>query len=545
MHTSGLILDVYDDVGGDQLKSFFPTREDIPGFVKQAQALSGADRNQLPDDAFALVLVNGDEKLRKYACIDEGNTALSVLYFIKNAHKLPDEAREVVAGNLKIASGWYGLDVPEELEKEAVGVVRSLGRNARGATGAILGAGKGVLGGLAGAATAPISAAQAIVNPLGYVAKNPVNAAMTAMTLPGMARSAKQGVQQNLQKLHAGERAAGTMGGMSAFTPHGVHEMTKTFSANLEYLKLSAAFKNADVAGTNLMPISKDAKDGESHSPAHTIKKTSTVGRLVQGHRGEQSVFPEVADAVSGKAPVKAPQHMNPVVEVTGKEPHKEETEKKAQRFALPSYGRYPLDNYGQVKQAAAYFEEYGRLMPPVDRHEFCVNLTKRAEALMIPVSDTVRKYGSEKYASAHELEAALDTRRQLLQQDDITLLDKIASAAPTLMPDDFAYILEAFDQSRGLHNVYDSHVMDPYYSTYGFEKKAEDQDDWSDIIGNYQITAHELKACALNQWLRLQKQFGIEFADEFKKDPIAIYKSMPVEQKKLIIRIATENAPA
>lgn len=490
MHTSGLILDVYDDVGGAQLKSFFPTRDDIPGFVKQAHALSGTDRDQLPDDAFALVLLNNGEKLRKYACIDEGNTALSVIYFLKNAHKLPDEARVVAAENLKTASGWYGLDVPEELEKEAAGILR------RGAT---------------------------------------------ALGLASTATNTKKSIDENMAKVHAGERMAGTQGGMSAMGS-GVEHLA---SANLQHLKFAMAFKGAETSGTCLMPVSKDTKSSTDSSPTQTIKKTSTVGRLVGGHRGEQGTMPEVSELVSGKAPVKAPQHMNPVVEVTGKEPHKEETEKKAQHFALPSYGRYPLINYWQVKQAAAYFEEYGRRMPPVDRHEFCVNLTKRAEALMIPVSDTVRKYGSEKYASAHELEAALDTRRQLLQQDDVTLLNKIASAAPALMPDEFVSILEAFDQARGLHNSYDSHVMDPYYSTYGFEKKAEDQDDWSDIIGNYQITARDLKMCALNQWTRLQKQFGIEFADEFKKDPVAIYKSMPVEQKKLIIRIATENAPA
>jgi hypothetical protein len=85
---------------------------------------------------------------------------------------------------------------------------------------------------------------------------------------------------------------------------------------------------------------------------------------------------------------------------------------------------------------------------------------------------------------------------------------------------------------------------MDPYYSTFGFQKVAEESDEWSDVVGNYQITAKELKTFALAQWMRLQKQFGLEFAEEFRKDPIAIYKSLPVDQKKLIIRLATENAP-
>jgi hypothetical protein len=40
------------------------------------------------------------------------------------------------------------------------------------------------------------------------------------------------------------------------------------------------------------------------------------------------------------------------------------------------------------------------------------------------------------------------------------------------------------------------------------------------------------------------KKIFGLEFAEEFHKDPITIYKSLPVEQKRLIIRLAQDNAP-
>ena len=508
MHTSGLILDVYDDVGGEQLKSFFPTREEVPDFVKSAHAITGADRDLLPDDAFALVLINGEEKLRKYACIDEGNTALSVVYFLKNAHKLPNEARRVAAENLKIASGWYELDIPEELEKEAL-----VGMVAR------------------------------------HVAKNPVGSAVTAITAPAQYRGVKGAIDKNLKEVGEAERMGGVRAGMAARGGDVSQAFEKENSAklaasNLQRLKFAAAFKAADVTGTNLMVQSSDDKDGKDTNPAATIKKTSSTGHLLPGHRGHQDVPPEVAPAVAGKNPTSAPQHMNPVVEVTGKEPKKEESEKKASRFALPSFGRYPLDTYGQVKQASAYFEEYGRRMPPVDRHEFCVNLVKRAEALLIPVSDTVKKYGSEKFASAYEIEAALDTRRQLLDREDIVVLDKLASAMPSMDPSTFSNVLGAFDESRGLHRHYDSHVMDPFYSTFGFEKKAEDEETWSDVVGNYNITAHELKTFAGSQWMRLKKQFGHDFADEFRKDPIGIYKSLPVEQKKLIIRLATENSP-
>lgn len=116
MQTSGLVLDVYDDFNGGVLRSIFPTPAEIPDLVKQAEALDPTDRAKLPDSVYALVLQNGEQQLRKYACTDPGNTVLSVLYFTKNAHKLPAEAQKTAASNLLTACGWYGL---EEFAKQA------------------------------------------------------------------------------------------------------------------------------------------------------------------------------------------------------------------------------------------------------------------------------------------------------------------------------------------------------------------------------------------------------------------------------------------
>jgi len=66
------------------------------------------------------VLLNDGESTRKYECIDKGNTELNVVYLIKHGHKLPEEAQKVAAANLVTACGWYGIEVPEELEKMAL-----------------------------------------------------------------------------------------------------------------------------------------------------------------------------------------------------------------------------------------------------------------------------------------------------------------------------------------------------------------------------------------------------------------------------------------
>lgn len=445
MQTSGLILDVYDDVNGDVLRTMFPDRGSIPGFVKQASSLDPDTRSRLPDDVFALVLINDGEKLRKYACVDEGNTALSVTYFVKNAHKLPVEARVRTAENLKVACGWYGLDVPEELEKEA-----------------------SLLQGMAQ-----------------RIAKKPVQSAMTAMTAVPLYKGTKQSIRTGVNQ------AVGTQHAINAS----------------RYGKFASA-KEAELAGTTDMPHSVDTK--QKPLPAKTtIKKTA---------------------------------HMNPYVHVTAKEASAPQYTTRQGKYAL--WGEYPINDYKQVKTAASYFEEYGHMFQPEERREYCVNLVKQASAFGVPMPDSVRKYGSDGYAPLAEREMALDTRRLKVAHDRsaLDILDKIASASTTVPPGDYLALLSEFDRSEGLHTKYDrGGVMDPYFSTYGFEKSASEE-SFRDEPGGRLVTGEGLRAlCSDREWLK--GTFGDDFVSEYFSDPVGIYKSMPVEQKQLLADRAAKLA--
>ncbi len=112
---SGLVLDVFDDPSGEVMRQIFPTLEAVPETIKTSMPLTSVDRSKLPDDVFALVLHNDGAVLRKYACIDQGNTCLNIEYFLKTAHKLPTVAQQKTAENLLVACGWYGIDPPESL----------------------------------------------------------------------------------------------------------------------------------------------------------------------------------------------------------------------------------------------------------------------------------------------------------------------------------------------------------------------------------------------------------------------------------------------
>lgn len=163
---SGLVFDVYDDPTGEILRSVFPTQGSLPDLVKEAYAVTKEVRDKLPDEAFALVLVDGDVEMKKFATVDPGNTALSVEYFLQTGHKLPVEAQKVAAQNLVAACELFDIEPPEELQKVAILDValasalgaRKAGKAGKGKGEGALRGGGGYLGGaLAGGALGSLS----------------------------------------------------------------------------------------------------------------------------------------------------------------------------------------------------------------------------------------------------------------------------------------------------------------------------------------------------------------------------------------------------
>lgn len=438
---SGLILDVHDDVGGEIIRSMFPTQDAIPEVIKTAHALTADERQSLPDDVFALVMVNDEHRMRKFACHDPGNTALSVLYFLKTAHKLPEEARVVAAENLKIACSWYDLDVPKEIDE------------------------------------------------LVLMKEAGIGTALTLMQLPGQVQNTSQNIKSNMAHINQAER-----GGNMVVT--------------MDQMK----GKHAEVTGTSDMPLS-----------APSVKEVKKM--------------PPVKTA--------GMRLMSPVVDVSGLEPTKAQWQKVASHHALGD--RYPLDSYDQVKTAGAYFEQHGSKFSLEDRREYCQNLVKRASELDIPLSETVLRYGGESYASDEELKLAMDSRNRCLDEEDAReVLRSLFEKKAQLDPDLFAIALHQFDKTAGLDQLYGHSIVDPYLSTFGTEKVAEDEEeDWTEIIGNDVLTARELKRYAKTSASTLEMLFGEDMAEEFRKSPVSIFRSLPMDQKRVIMRLATDNTPA
>ena len=270
--------------------------------------------------------------------------------------------------------------------------------------------------------------------------------------------------------------------------------------------------KEGEASGTHLMPISPPpSKMAKNNNPTKTIPKTGGVDPRVY--------LRDVDDT---------PQ-----------------STKTAERYALPSLQMYPLDDYHQVKTASAYFDDWSGEMSPIHRREFCSNLVKRASQLGIKVSSLASKYGSDTFAPDTEVDIALDSRESLLTEPTHkVVLANIRERREDLEPDEFATLLSEFDKLAGIDEHYGREIPDSYFSTYGVKTASDDTVSdtpaGSIVVGNEYVTTADLKSLALTGHATLKSSFGEDFATEFQKDPIAIFNSLPIDQRKMIMRMAS-----
>lgn len=287
--------------------------------------------------------------------------------------------------------------------------------------------------------------------------------------------------------------------------------------------------KEAETSGTHMMPLSAPADQRTTLNPARTVRKVAD----------DQGALPK-NEGQSGEQIKKLPQAPELHVDVTGKDAPMEGA-KQAQYYALPTSHRYPLDNYAQVEKAAAYFVEWGARMAPEVRREYCSNLVKRASALGIRVSQDAKDYGATGYGEDARVDAMLEMRRGVIKEAEHQKgLDYLKGIRSETDPEAFAVALGEFDKVAGLTELYDYDIHDPYLTTFG-EKRAEDEGG-AILVGNDYISHEELERFAKTHSCSLKDTFGDDFCDEFRKDPVGVTNSLPVDQKKIVLRLASST---
>lgn len=411
---AGVTLDWYDD-HGETLKSMFPTPDELPDMIKEA-AVSAKEK--LPNEAFALIMLDQGHVFRKYACEDPGTTAMSVIYFMEHGDKLPAEAQKLAATNLVEACVAHGIMPPKMLTK-ASGVMSTVSK-------------------------------------------------------------LKGGVSRVARKKPLGQ--------------HG---------------HLTRAIKQQRV--------------GEEVPEA--------LARYEREH-------PEVVGMLMKKSSV--------VVDVTGKQPEAKvialrpvDEDDYCVKLADGSL-HYPIDNWDRVKQAEAYFQDERVRMDPELRRQYAVKLARKSFILGYPLDRDIVDLGALSYHNDGHLKHASEMRKAAFESKSAEheFLDELFEKRASIDPESYAECLRRFDVMNELDRGWDHVILDPWASTFGAKTASI---VWEQ--GAERVTEEELVNLARNDPNVLKAQFSTDFLDQFQKDPVAIFNSMPDPQKKLIARMAGDAA--
>jgi len=470
MHT-GSIIDFYDDPNGFVLREKIPAAG-LPEFVKEASFLDEKKRASLPDDVFAVVMVDQGESIRKFACVDKGNTALSVVYFMENHHKLPEGAQKVAAANLVTACGWYDIEPPEQLQK--------------------------------------------IAGMLGNIAKVPMRAMNAVVGTSTVKGAVDRGAARHAAQMGKVSELSGT-------------RIMPNQSGRPEDEEKTAGIMMIPVNRRNPTPDEADA----SVKALRSFKdSTGILGRALP--------IAHVERALRDSAKEKKGSVIQPYVDITGQSAPVQIQKVASQRTLLN--GGFPVDTYGEVKQAQQWFGEHGTTLHPADRREYCTKLAARADELGISLDSPIAKYAGQGYAPSDEIELAVSTRLQFWTEDspERDLLKGLMEKRASLEPGIFCEALRQIDEMSDLHYHWDQGVVDPWFATFG--KTAGT--DWTFEYGGDRIDEEMLTALILGQRDQVKKLFGGELAEEMAKKPREIFDSLPLDSKRIIMRMANDPQP-
>jgi hypothetical protein len=209
--------------------------------------------------------------------------------------------------------------------------------------------------------------------------------------------------------------------------------------------------------------------------------------------------------------------------------------------------GNMPLDTVEEVKQACAWFEDTYRQIHPVKRRALAVDIEKRAYALGVSVPDSMSEYVGDSYAPGFQ--GHLEARQSLMdraaeevgdQEKEAALrgYDELLKVASEMKPEVFAHAVRGLDERYGLHEYWDSYLVDPYAAVLTKAAKAE----YEHTDGVDKVTATDLERMAVNNRSSLLKAFPEDLVDGFCKNPVAIFDSLPRPQKKIMMRLAQDN---
>lgn len=199
---------------------------------------------------------------------------------------------------------------------------------------------------------------------------------------------------------------------------------------------------------------------------------------------------------------------------------------------------QYALSTPAHVKVACRYFEDKLDKIPLEQRHKYAAAIQRRAHELgMGQQKGAVVKYAADHY-SAH-VDSHIQSRATLLETQPAQrdLLTKLAAAKKELPPAKFASALHNFDKQAGLTRYYGSALTNPYEATFAAE--PDQYAGYRVKVAGITMTHEDVQSLASTKLAKVKEYFGDTIAQEFGKNPVAIFDSLPMDAKEILARIS------
>lgn len=258
--------------------------------------------------------------------------------------------------------------------------------------------------------------------------------------------------------------------------------------------------KTADLTGTELMPV------GPTKSPTNAAKKLAAVSNHVVWSG------PTVAE-------------IEPPLRIVRDE------------VKTAGGNAYPLDKMRDILELEHTFTNRITEIPADDRVKVACALVERERDLGVPSGAGALKYAGRSFRTARELEQALWSRTTMAQRarKDASGYTKLAAIRD---PQEYAEKLAEVDRSLGLDREWDRGLEDPWAATLSSKKEAE-------VIYNKNgvfVSDHQLERMAAKEPKKvLCAILEEDMVEEFIKDPVGVFRSMPEPMKQAIGRLAND----
>lgn len=197
---------------------------------------------------------------------------------------------------------------------------------------------------------------------------------------------------------------------------------------------------------------------------------------------------------------------------------------------------QYAFATADHLKVACAFFESQHDKIPSDLRHKYAAQIQRRSQELGLGAQGgMVGKYASDHYSPL--VDAHISARASLLQSDNVqrARLEKIASMKRSLTPSHFAQVLHAFDKTAKLNRYYGGALTDPFLATFG--RMPDPYSGYKvKLASSRELTHEELRSIIGSKFDKIAEYLGRSVAEEMRKDPIAIFDSLPMDAKELIV---------